>query len=685
MKRLRGTQLYLVPESGIEIIEGQTVATTRQTWLRIEPIAGLTRRKWICLRYSAGFFDEPVRPLIRFDMMDGTTVILPMNGPLLGTAEWIGRVPNGAVSASISPTRRPGPFAFRLEEISSIPRAAMMRHALQQGPDWLYWAIRSRLVNSRREAWQALGFAVGGTPTGAYAQWQARLARPLDLGGFDRPRSGWSDGPLFRLALELKRGDADQLLKTIESVRAQVYSRWRLHVISDAATQTSLLDLFRKHARGDARLLESTPDFAGGDENANAVGESDLVALLNPGDRLSEYALAVVAEEIAPLPNLDLVYADEDWITPHGNLHSPILKPDWSPVLQEQLRYLGRAVFLRARRITAQGFNRLLADQETAVDELARDISPLNIRHIRRVLYSRQGSPMHAGAQTAGAARDDAVDPSEWPQVAVVIATRNQVKLLAECLAGLRDKTDYPSLEIVVVDNGSTQSDAKRLLNRIAAEPGIKVLRRPGPFNFSALSNDGARSTTAPVLVFLNNDVVIIDPGWLKAMVRWAVKPEIGVVGAKLLFANGLIQHAGVVLGFGGIAGHVYRRLPKGHRGYLSQLTVPREVAAVTAACVAVGRSKFEAVGGFDAENLPIDLNDIDFCLRVAERGWTNLWTPEATLIHFQSATRGIDSDPFALYRKERNYFVQRWADVIRDDPYFHPALSLYAHDVALA
>ena len=139
-----------------------------------------------------------------------------------------------------------------------------------------------------------------------------------------------------------------------------------------------------------------------------------------------------------------------------------------------------------------------------------------------------------------------------------------------------------------MVDNGSTAPDAVRLLAQIAAEPRTKVLRRPGPFNYSALSNEGARETKARVLLILNNDVVMIEPGWLKAMVRWAIKPEIGVVGAKLLFPNGLIQHAGVVLGFGGIAGHIYRRSPKDHRGYLAELTVPREVTAVTGACSAL-------------------------------------------------------------------------------------------------
>jgi O-antigen biosynthesis protein len=151
-----------------------------------------------------------------------------------------------------------------------------------------------------------------------------------------------------------------------------------------------------------------------------------------------------------------------------------------------------------------------------------------------------------------------------------------------------------------------------------------------------------------------------------------------------LLFPDGRLQHAGVVLGFGGIAGHLYRSMPADHSGYCNRLTTPHEVGAVTAACIAVERYKFEAVGGFDAENLPVDLNDMDLCLRISEHGWTNLWTPEAVLIHLQSATRGIDPDPFALYRQERTYFVRRWAEKIRDDPYFHPALSLFSHEVAL-
>jgi O-antigen biosynthesis protein len=684
MSPRRSEQFHLVPERGINVVDGETVAVSAPAWLRIEPLPEFVRHKWVRLRYSSSFFDEPVRPLIRFVTNKGDSIIQPMNGPVLGSAEWIGRVPDGTVSAAISPAGRAGLFSFRLDEITAVPRLPLVMRGLRHGPDWLYWAARSRLVDSPREASQALSFAAGGTPIRAYAQWRRRFARAIDLEGLDRPRSDWRNGPVFRLIPKLRRGDLDRLRATIGSLRAQVYPRWTLHAVTDATTNSSLLSEFREQAARDSRLREMAPDRAQPNSLVDAFDRNDFLALIDNGDRLPDYALAAVAETLVREPELDLVYSDEDCVTPNGELSLPILKPDWSPVFQEQRGYVGRLTLFRSRLMTEGRLRGLMADEDGTIDAVFRDVPRSAIRHIRRILYHRfAGAANEVLAKTRASRVSD--EPSQWPEVAVVIPTRDKVELLKESLRGLRDKTDYPSFQTVVMDNGSTAADAVAFLRRIAGEPRTTVLQRSGPFNFSKLSNDGARATTSRVLVFLNNDVAVLDRGWLKAMVRWAIKPDVGVVGAKLLFPNGLIQHAGVVLGFGGIAGHIYRRLPRDHRGYLAQLTVPHEVAAVTGACIAVERSKFETVGGFDAENLPVDLNDIDFCLRIAEHGWTNIWTPEATLIHHQSATRGIDPDPFELYRTERAYFVQRWSHVIRDDPYFHPALSLHAHDLALA
>jgi GT2 family glycosyltransferase len=344
---------------------------------------------------------------------------------------------------------------------------------------------------------------------------------------------------------------------------------------------------------------------------------------------------------------------------------------------------VGSLSFLRHGDLAALGLNAadLLAREQATLRSVLAKAELANIGHIRRILYSRRKAKV---APAAIIQKNNEPEPN-WPEVSVVIPTRDRANLLAACIRGLKEKTDYPSFNVVVVDNGSTEVPARALLDNLRADPRFHVLDRPEPFNYAKLSNDGARVTNSPMLVFLNNDVRMIDAGWLKAIVRLAMKPQVGVVGAKLLFPNGKIQHAGIVLGMGGISGHIYRRRHARESGYLQQAANTREMAAVTGACMAIDRSKFEAVGGFDAENLPIDLNDIDLCLRVAERGWTNIWAADAVLTHVQSASRGIERNPFDLYRQERTYFINRWIEAIRDDPYFHPAFSLSAHRPVLA
>jgi GT2 family glycosyltransferase len=346
------------------------------------------------------------------------------------------------------------------------------------------------------------------------------------------------------------------------------------------------------------------------------------------------------------------------------------------------LPYVGRLACIRYADLAANGFQeaRLLDTEQAAVRAILAAAKPESIGHLPRVLYHRRDS-----APSADAAPSTGAEKDKWPEVTIVIPTRDRADLLAVCVDGIRDKTDYPSFRVVIVDNESTQRDTRILLDELAADPRFTVLEQAGAFNYSKLSNAGARVTNSPFLVFMNNDVQILDLRWLKKLMRWAVEPRIGAVGAKLLFPNGKIQHAGVVLGMGGIAGHVYRRSHAAHPGYLQQLRATREVLAVTGACFAVERKKFDAIGGFDEENLPIDLNDIDLCLRLVAKGWTNVWTPDATFIHVQSASRGIDRDPFETYRRERNYFTRQWGEAMRDDPYFHPAFSLFSQSPMLA
>lgn len=676
----------LEPDTGVEIVGGDTVATSLPAWLRVEPAARIARHRWVRIRYASGFFDEPVRPLIRFTTASGAVFVQPMNGAVLGAAEWTGRVPDHTVAVTISPCRRLGRFSFRIESVTPVARHTLLRRGLVNEWPWAYWSMRSRLINSRQEAWQALRYAIGGTPLARYAEWHARMTRPLDLDGFDRPHSDWTAAPAFRL-LTTAKGSTDALERTMRSLREQVYRNWSLHVALDDASP-ALRDAFARARRDDDRFAALMP--------AARFADNDRLTVIDLGDTLAPVALAAMAEACAERPDQAALYADEDAARPDGAPHAPVLKPDWSPALHAHASYVGRLCCLRQDAVAAAGqsIESLLASEQTATAAVLAAAGPHGVGHVRRILYRRHrdgvkpqaGARVPAQGNAAEALPSEATFPTEtWPKVDVVIPTKNQATLLAACIDGLRTKTDYPAFDVIVIDNGSTEPDALALLAQIETYPGYTVLRRPEPFNYAKLSNDGARAGASPMLAFLNNDIAMLDAGWLKALVRFARRPDVGVVGAKLLFPNGKIQHAGVVLGMGGIAGHLYRRSAADATGYLCQLAGPREMAAVTAACIAIARDKFEAIGGFDAANLPIDLNDMDLCLRAGEKGWTNIWTPDALLTHVQSASRGIERDPYDIYRQERTYFTQRWIESIRDDPYFHPGLSLFAHWPSLA
>jgi GT2 family glycosyltransferase len=238
---------------------------------------------------------------------------------------------------------------------------------------------------------------------------------------------------------------------------------------------------------------------------------------------------------------------------------------------------------------------------------------------------------------------------------------------------------------VIVVDNGSRQEATHAYFAEIARDARFRVLERPGPFNYSALCNDAAAEARADTLVFLNNDTRAQSPDWLERLIAWTPLPSVGAVGAKLIFPDGTIQHAGVIVGVDGHANHFERRNPPNKPGYFQRLDVPHEISAVTGACLAVAKGKFDAIGGFDAQNLPVEFSDIDLCLRLTERGWASLLEPSAVLIHEEAATRKASHAQERRYSREVAYFKARWRHRLRADPYFHAALSLDWHGAALA
>ena len=265
------------------------------------------------------------------------------------------------------------------------------------------------------------------------------------------------------------------------------------------------------------------------------------------------------------------------------------------------------------------------------------------------------------------------------PKVSVIVPTRNRLDLLRTCLEGV-ESTDYPNLEVIVVDNGSDDpATLKYLLNLDPAR--YRVLRVPGPFNFSELNNRAVQMAAGELLCLLNNDIEVLEPDWLAIMARQALRPDVGAVGARLLYPDGRIQHAGVVMGICGGAAHAHRLLQPDEEGYFRRHALPQFVSAVTAACLVVRRKKFEAVGKLDEQNFAVAFNDVDLCMRLNAQGWQSLYEPRATLIHHESVSRGLDRDPTGAERFAREFEAlnKAWCTATLVDSYHHPAFSRFS------
>jgi GT2 family glycosyltransferase len=277
--------------------------------------------------------------------------------------------------------------------------------------------------------------------------------------------------------------------------------------------------------------------------------------------------------------------------------------------------------------------------------------------------------------------------PQPAPRVSVIVPTRDGAALLERCLDGLLTRTDYPDIEVLVIDNGSKDIEALELLQRVQHDSRVKVLSRPGPFNWSALNNDGAAAASGEILVLLNNDIEVIEPGWLAALAGHATRPDVGVVGARLLFPDGLLQHGGMLLGPQTEAVHAMTYAADGQAGYLGQVTLPRDLSAVTGACLAIRRSVFDQVGGLETQSMRVTWSDVDLCLKVRRAGFRVLWLPDVVLTHREMATRGRDVtwELQARHEYERAALRRRWPVETDRDPFLNPNLEATVLSLVLA
>ena len=470
-------------------------------------------------------------------------------------------------------------------------------------------------------------------------------------------------GPLITLLMPAEGAAAAAVPAAIESLRRQRYPHWELCLLTPEAPPA-----LRAAAAADPRLRLLPPGPASG------LGSGPLLAVIDAADRLAEHALQAVAADWAAHPDTALVYTDEDGLDAAGLRHDPWFKPDFDAVLLEQQDFVSRLGVVRRDAVAP-------ADPPDAglARRVARRCGPGRIRHLAEVLHHRR--------REAGPVPDwqplSAAPPAPAPLVSVIIPTRDGAAMLEACAAGLLHRTDYPALELLILDNGSAAPETFALFDRLRQDPRVRILAAPGPFNYSALNNRAAAEARGEVLLLLNNDIEVIGPGWLGEMVGLLLRPGIGAVGAKLLYPDGTLQHGGVVVGQGGVAGHYLPGAAPGAAGHAGSLMLVREVSAATGACLALRREAFAAVGGLDAGALAVAFNDIDLCLRLREAGWRILWTPLAELFHHESASRGDDVTGAKARRfaGEITHMQRRWGAALRRDPFANPNLD-YRHPV---
>lgn len=481
-------------------------------------------------------------------------------------------------------------------------------------------------------------------------------------------------------------GDAE---KTLRSLISQSHSHWIALVCS---TANPLID---------ARIYYVAPTKWAKHIQSVISQNIGIVSFIIAGDTLAMNALASLAEAFDN-SFVQITYTDCDQISADGQTPFPWFKPDWDPDL-----FLSHTPlhYLFATRPCNLPINNPHIDEVDAWPWIAVQSVGDNseaIHHIPHVLYHRSKgatSPIHADAQRSC----DAIlapslhriftdtgenvliweNPLEWPMVSLIIPTRDHFELLQRCIESLL-KTDYPNLEIIVIDNDSAEPDALAYLNHLKSK-NVNVIQRPGSFNFSAMNNHAVQQAKGSFIGLINNDIEAIDSDWLKAMARHLLRPNVGAIGAKLLWPNGMVQHAGVVLGLHGLAGHTGNDWHKEDTGYFGYNQIIHSTSAVTAACLLCKREDYLAVNGLDEIDFPVNFNDIDFCLKLRSIGKRIVWTPEAQLVHVESASRGSDDmqDRRGRLARERSRLMQKWHQWITDDPFYNPNLNLDVYSYA--
>ncbi|MCZ7402835.1 MAG: glycosyltransferase [Candidatus Methanoperedens sp.] len=505
--------------------------------------------------------------------------------------------------------------------------------------------------------------------------------------------------------------DERWLRRFIQSVINQSYHNWELCIAEGGSTIPHVKKVLQEYAKVDKRIkikfLSHNKGIALNSNEAISMATGEFIAFMDHDDTLAPFTLYEVIKMLNKNPHLDFIYSDEDKIDEEDNRFNPFFKPDWSPDLLLSCGYTNHLGIYRHKILEQIGMLRERFEGSQDYDMLLRFtevIDEKNIGHIPKILYhwrqipgSTARDPYAKDGLVVTAAKkalkdaldrrkiDGTVSDGKWPSsyrvkrsikgeplVTIIIPTKDQLPFLKKCIQSINEKTTYNNYEVIVVDNNSTDIETLDYLNNL----DVCVLKYNKQFNFSKINNFAANHAKGEYLLFLNNDIEVISPDWIQTMLEHAQRPEVGAVGCKLLYPDKSIQHAGVILGLSpdavtGIAGHVFNRLHYDYNGYFGLLNTIRNYSAVTAAAMMVRTTFFKEMDGFN-EDLAVCYNDVDFCLRLREKGYLIVYTPYAELYHHESVSRG-----HKVFAHEADYMLKRWGDNLRSDSYYNSNLSL--------
>jgi glycosyltransferase involved in cell wall biosynthesis len=566
----------------------------------------------------------------------------------------------------------------------------------------------------------------GAIHTDPYSMWlQKNAPRPSEYKEFESQMALFNYKPLISVIVPVYNPPPELFRATLESVKDQLYENWELCISDDCSTDPEIKAILDEYRTEDERIRvvyrQENGHISACSNTALDMAKGEFCALLDHDDLLTKDALFHVVKELNLHKDTDLIYTDEDKIDEQGVLSAPHFKPHWCPDTFLSRNYFGHLVVCRTEILKRIGGFRLGFEGSQDYDMLLRFTEETQaIRNIPRILYhwrihsksaasgedakpyayqaakkalteacERRGEPARVEFLAGFRGYSIRYELKSFGKVSVIIPTRNKSDVLEACVNSLFEKTEYPDFEVILLSNNSDEKRLFQLCDAWKQKYGDRFILKEMnyPFNFSKLMNDGAALSSGEYLLLLNNDTEIIHADWMSAMVEQAQRKSIGAVGCKLLYPNDTIQHAGVLIGLGGAAGHAFTHIHRDAPGYFNYIQSANNYSAVTAACLMVRKEAYLAVKGFD-ENFVVEYNDVDFCLRLMDAGLNNIYLPHVELYHYESLTRGhphMTKESYERHIKELDLFKERWQKYIDDDPCYSPNLSRGHHDFSLA